>query len=96
MTHETVTGRQEERRVHLRFVPPRAGVGSGRASLLQSSLHGNATRAYVPEGYKPRLLDQVRGAIRMRHSSYRTEKAYVGWIKRFIVFPNKRLVALAN
>ena len=39
---------------------------------------------------KPRLLDQVREAIRTRHYSYRTEKAYVHWIKRFIFFHNKR------
>ncbi|MFQ5854005.1 MAG: integron integrase, partial [Candidatus Binatia bacterium] len=39
---------------------------------------------------KPRLLDQVRQAIRTRHYSYMTEKAYVGWIKRFILFHNKR------
>jgi integrase len=37
-----------------------------------------------------RLLDQVREAIRLRHYSIRTEKAYVGWIKRFILFHNKR------
>jgi integron integrase len=39
---------------------------------------------------KPKLLDQVRQAIRTRHYSDRTEKAYVHWIKRFIFFHNKR------
>ena len=39
---------------------------------------------------KPRLLDQVREAIRARHYSPRTEEAYVHWIKRFIFFHNKR------
>ena len=39
---------------------------------------------------KPRLLDQVRQAIRTRHYSPRTEETYVGWIKRFIFFHNKR------
>lgn len=39
---------------------------------------------------KPKLLDQVRDVIRMRHYSRRTEKAYVGWIRRFILFHNKR------
>jgi hypothetical protein len=38
---------------------------------------------------KPKLLDQVRQAIRTRHYSYRTEKAYVHWTKRFIFFHNK-------
>ncbi len=39
---------------------------------------------------KPRLLDQVRQAIRTRHYSPRTEETYVGWIKRFIFYHNKR------
>ncbi len=34
----------------------------------------------------PRLLDQVRGAILKSHLSYRTEQAYVMWIKQFIHF----------
>ncbi|MFH1679542.1 MAG: integron integrase [Candidatus Eisenbacteria bacterium] len=38
----------------------------------------------------PRLLDQVREAIRARHYSRRTEKAYVGWIERFIRFHRMR------
>jgi len=46
-------------------------------------------RAPAPN-QKPKLLDQVRQAIRTRHYSYRTEKAYVHWIKRFIFFHNKR------
>ncbi len=43
--------------------------------------------AYTRE---PRLLDQVHIAIRARHFSWRTEKAYIGWIKRFIIFHGKR------
>jgi len=39
---------------------------------------------------KPKLLDQVRSAIRTRHYSIRTEEAYINWIKRFILFHNKR------
>ncbi len=39
---------------------------------------------------KPRLLDQVRSAIRVRHYSRRTEDAYLYWIRRFILFHNKR------
>ena len=38
----------------------------------------------------PRLLDQVRAAIRARHYSRRTEDAYVHWIRRFIVFHGRR------
>jgi integron integrase len=42
------------------------------------------------QGSQPRLLDQVRDAIRVRHYSIRTEQAYVGWTKRFILFHGKR------
>jgi integron integrase len=37
-----------------------------------------------------KLLDQVRDAIRTKHYSYRTEQTYVEWIKRFILFHEKR------
>ena len=35
---------------------------------------------------KPRLLDQLRDAIRVRNYSIRTEQAYSSWAKRFIRF----------
>lgn len=38
----------------------------------------------------PRLLDKVRDAIRRKHYSYRTEEAYLFWIRRFIFFNQKR------
>ena len=38
----------------------------------------------------PRLLDQVREVIRIKRYSIRTEEAYVQWIKRFILFHDKR------
>lgn len=41
-------------------------------------------------GKPTRLLDQVRNAIRSKGYSYRTEQAYVHWIKRFIYFSGKR------
>lgn len=40
--------------------------------------------------HKPRLLDQVREAIRVRHYSYRTEQQYVAWIRRYILFHGRR------
>jgi integrase len=39
---------------------------------------------------KPRLLDRVRHALQARHGSRRTEKAYVAWIRRYILFHGKR------
>lgn len=38
----------------------------------------------------PRLLDQLREAIRTRHYSYRTEQQYVGWVRRYIQFHGRQ------
>ena len=38
----------------------------------------------------PRLLDRVRTTIRLRHYSFRTEQAYLQWIRRFIRFHGMR------
>jgi integron integrase len=37
-----------------------------------------------------KLLDRVRLAARRRHYSYRTEKSYVGWVRRYVLFHGKR------
>jgi integron integrase len=50
---------------------------------MENSLEPRAASA-------PRLLVQVRDAIRRRNYSYRTEDAYVQWIRRFIHFSGKR------
>ena len=38
----------------------------------------------------PKLLDEVRSVIRLRHYSIRTEQAYTNFIRRFILFHHKR------
>src|SRR5438132_7311179 len=47
---------------------------------------GNTASAPRPQ----KLLDRVRSDIRLRHYSPRTEEAYVGWIRRFVIFHRKR------
>ena len=42
------------------------------------------------EPAKPKFLEQVRTILRTRHYSLRTEEAYLGWIRRFILFHGKR------
>lgn len=37
-----------------------------------------------------KLLEIVRNKIRLRRYNYQTEKTYLGWIKRHILFYNKR------
>lgn len=38
----------------------------------------------------PRLLDRLRAALRVRHLSIRTERAYVDWVRRYVLFHRKR------
>jgi integron integrase len=39
---------------------------------------------------KPKLLDRVHAAIRLRHYSPRTGEAYAGWVRRYVLFHRKR------
>jgi len=39
---------------------------------------------------KPKLLDQLRKTLRLKHYSLKTEKSYVNWVRRFILFHNKQ------
>ena len=50
-----------------------------------------ARRDLSPAGPPPpKLLDRVRQALQTLHRSRRTQKAYVGWIRRYILFHGKR------
>ena len=42
------------------------------------------------DSHPPKLLDQLRKQIRLRHYSFRTEETYVQWVRRFIIFHDKR------
>jgi hypothetical protein len=46
--------------------------------------------AAVVSDKKPKLLDRVRSDLRVKHYSIRTERAYIDWIRRFILFHGKR------
>ncbi len=56
----------------------------GRTVLLDDSTAGR----------KPRLLDDVRRRLRLKHYSLRTGRIYVGWICAYILFSGKRHPAL--
>ena len=43
-----------------------------------------------------RLMDQVRGRLRLKHYSLRTEQAYTAWIRRFIVATGRRQAKLRS
>lgn len=50
----------------------------------------SATRIGSDLELRDRVLDRMRATIRARHYSPRTEKAYVGWASRFLVFCEPR------
>jgi hypothetical protein len=43
-----------------------------------------------PAAGAPKLLDQMREVLRVRHYSRETEECYVDWVKRYILFHEKR------
>ncbi len=60
-----------------------AGIVTGPLAAPDGAWLARERPATPPRG-KPRLLDRVREAVRTRHFSPFTEKAYVGWTKRFV------------
>lgn len=57
--------------------------------MLWAGLSGAVVGADLTS-HRPKLLDQLREALRARHYSPRTEQAYCFWIKRLICFHNFR------
>jgi integron integrase len=57
---------------------------------MAETRQGGAGPEAPPGATPPRLLDQVRAQLRLRHYSLRTEAAYVQWIRRFILFHGKQ------
>ena len=60
--------------------------------MCSARFHGRIARkrGEQPPKTPPKLLDRLRLALRMRHYSPRTEEAYVGWARRYILFHGKR------
>ena len=56
----------------------------------QSGFYPPQIPSTTPSRGEPRFLDQVAQACRLKHLSYRTEQSYVAWVRRFILFHNKR------
>jgi len=84
------TNGTEQRIIHGRFIPRRPST-RGENTINSSRSPQSATQFVRGAAErKPKLLDQVRDAIRTRHYSLRTEESYVRWIKRFILFHGKQ------
>jgi integron integrase len=61
-----------------------------RENNSESFIRNNQSQSGNKETPQPKLLDQARNFLRVNHYSIKTEEAYIGWIKRFIYFNNKR------
>lgn len=66
----------------LASAPPH--LGEPPATKIEFGPESNSTVPVPPPG--PKLLDQVRRAMRVAHYAIRTEQAYVDWIRRFSYF----------
>jgi len=64
-------------------------VQSTATHILRENAPRNRETVLV-NGGKPKLLDQLRQALRSRHYSRRTEQTYCHWVKRYIYFHNVR------
>ena len=60
------------------------------AALFPPEIIPAAKPACTAGPTEPRFLEQVANACRVRRSAYRTEQSYVAWVRRFILFHNKR------
>jgi integrase len=90
MNEGTGAGNPDERHARPWLCPVRPRVDHRSVTASRQSLQRVARMARAPVGQRPKLLDQIREAIRIRHYSVRTEEAYVSWIKRLILFHGKR------
>lgn len=57
---------------------------------LEPKSASRSPRSHGAPDAKPKLLDRLRSAIRARHYSRSTEKAYVNWVKRYVRYNGLR------
>jgi hypothetical protein len=70
----------------------RAWLFENRQTRIGTSVAGLAEDGATMDSSAPRpkLLDRFRTEIRLRHYSPRTEEAYAGWIRRYVLYHGKR------
>ena len=66
--------------------PPPGGVDPSAVGTAQPEPQSQSQLHPQPQ----RLLGRMREALRVRHYSIRTERAYVDWVRRFIRFHDRR------
>jgi len=78
-----------ERR-HVQDYTPQLPVRTLLSSDRRVALRSSPSPSLPVSARRPRLLDQVRAAIRVKHYSIRIEESYINWIRRFILFHGKQ------
>jgi len=63
---------------------------SGVGGVMRYERENGGVTARVVKSPKPRLMEEVRRKLRYKHYSLRTEQAYLGWIRRFILASGTR------
>jgi integron integrase len=76
--------------INVRLPRPQLALVSERRVGPRASVPASPKISDTTAAGPPRLLDRIASAMRTRHYSRRTVKAYVGWIRRFILFHKKR------
>lgn len=70
--------------------PGAARRGTVTRAAVRTARADSADSAGTRSAEEPRLLDQLREQLRLRHRSLATERAYVDWTRRFVVFHGLR------
>ena len=65
-------------------------MNTANVDMPLKKISGGKSGLSLVRDAKPKLLDQLREALRARHYSRRTEQTYCSWVKRFIFFHNVR------
>lgn len=65
-------------------------IGSGLGCVMRQTPEKRGVASGGMREEKVRLMEVVRGRIRARHYSLRTEQAYLGWIRQFILSNGRR------
>jgi integron integrase len=75
-----------DRTLFLPFFPVQNYLDRLHGGLLKTAKATHGKRAILVPNPKARLFDQIREVMRFHHYSYRTEKTYAQWVRRFLTF----------
>jgi len=53
---------------------------------IETGMNTAITASQPPTPHQPKLIEQLRNELRLRHYSLKTEESYVNWYKRYVHF----------